>query len=473
MAETTIVVFEGDLRMADNPALTHAARGGRVIPVYVASFDDPSVRPPGAAARWWLHHSLAALDAALRARGLELVIRAGAREVEVCRLVAETGASRVFANRSPDPAVAARQERTVDAVCRAGAQAQLFAAALLHDPAEVRTQTGSSYTVFTPFWKKLKSELVVDDPLRAPHLTHENRAERNVESLPLEALALLPALDWADGFGAVWKPGEEGAHERIDAFTAGALGDYVEGRNRPDRASTSMLSAHLAHGEITARQAYVAVERAVAARPELREAADAWIREVGWREFSYHVLHHQPRLAELPLKPGVGAYPWRMDHRLFRAWRRGMTGFPIVDAGMRQLWHTGWMHNRVRMIVASFLTKDLGIDWRDGEQWFWDTLVDADAANNPMGWQWAAGCSADAQPFFRIFNPTSQGERFDPDGEYVRRWIPELGTAVGAAVHRVEGGGSQGSLLGGGGYPPPVVDHGEARRRAMELFRRL
>ncbi|PWE18025.1 deoxyribodipyrimidine photolyase [Marinicauda salina] len=468
-----IVWFRQDLRLADNPALLAACESGRpVLPVYVLDDETPGDWRPGGASRWWLHHSLADLDRALQNKGARLHLRKGPADRVIRELVEQTGAGAVYWNRCYEPFATERDARLKAALKEAGVEARSFNGSLLAEPWEIATKDGGPYRVFTPFWKALQARGAPPAPAPEPGSIEHYAAHGSDE---LDAWGLLPTRpDWAGGLRKTWTPGEAGAQTRLEAFIESALDDYSEGRNRPDRESTSRLSPHLHCGEISPRQVWTAVD-AAAAPPDANAAA--FLSEIGWREFSHHLLHHFPRFPDANFQSKFDAFPWRDGDEAFRAWTRGETGFPIVDAGMRQLWETGWMHNRVRMIVASFLVKDLMIDWRKGEAWFWDTLVDADLANNAAGWQWTAGSGADAAPFFRIFNPITQGRKFDPDGAYVRRWVPELGEMPADLIHAPWEADSV-TLAGAGvrpgeTYPDPIVDHGEARKRALAAFNAL
>jgi deoxyribodipyrimidine photo-lyase len=474
----TLVWLRNDLRLADHAPLAHAAARGAVVPVFVWDPGAEGAFPPGGAHRWWLHHSLAALDADLRARGLRLTLRRGPAADALRRLAAETGADAVVWHTPVEPDLAAHAARVVADLAAHGLDARAFAGRLLHDPDDVQTGSGGFYKVFTPFWKKLQAELAVPAPLPAPALGADHAPAAWPGTLPLDDLGLTPlaqdGVDWGAGLDDTWTPGEAGAAERLAAFVAGPLDAYPDGRNVPAERGSSMLSPHLHWGEVSPRQIWHAVQARADAPPE---AARVFLSEIAWREFAAHVLHHVPQTPTEPLKPAYAAFPWRTDPDALRAWQRGRTGYPIVDAGMRQLWATGWMHNRVRMIVASFLTKDLLIPWQDGARWFWDTLVDGDLASNTMGWQWAAGCGADAQPFFRIFNPVSQGERFDAQGAYVRRWVPELASLPPKWIHRPwdapEPVLRAAGVALGRTYPRPMVDHAEARRAALDALQQM
>ncbi|MEZ5852638.1 MAG: deoxyribodipyrimidine photo-lyase [Hyphomicrobiaceae bacterium] len=462
---TTIVWFRQDLRTTDNPALAHAAARGKVLPVYILEDSPP---PPGrrlgGASRWWLHHSLAAL----RRDVPGLVLLAGDPRRVIPDLVAQTRASSVVWNRCYEPHAIARDTEIKAALAAAGIDAASFNASLLHEPWEIETGSGGPFKVYTPFWKAARQK-PVPKPLPAPRL-----APVTVEGmgLPLAELALTPAKpDWAAGWQAIWSPGEAGAQARLDAFLKAGLSGYGERRNRPDLPHVSRLSPHLHFGEISPRLVWHRTEALAASEPSLAGDAAKFLSEVGWREFAYHLLYHFPTLPDRNWKPAFDAYPWVDDPKALVAWQRGRTGYPMVDAGMRELWATGYMHNRVRMIAASFLVKHLRIDWRHGERWFWETLLDADLANNAAGWQWVAGSGADAAPYFRIFNPIEQGRKFDPTGNYVRRWCPELARLPDAVLHApfaapAEVLAAAGVTLGDV-YPHPIVDHQTARRAAL------
>jgi deoxyribodipyrimidine photo-lyase len=473
-AHPAIVWFRNDLRLDDHPALRAAAgRGGPVVPLFVWSPDEHGDWPPGAASQWWLHHSLDALARTLRRRKLRLILRRGDTLKTLRDVAKATGADAAFWNRRYEPATTQRDAEIKLALRRDGLTAESFNGALLFEPWDV-LRDDRPYQVFTPFWKACLPHDAPREPSDAP--SRLSAPKRWPRSLDLDALGLRPEIDWAAGFGERWTPGETGAHAALHRFIDDALRDYDDARNRPDRPGTSRLSPHLHFGEISPRRVWHTI-RDVAAhsrRKPLKTAADAYLRELGWREFAHHLLYHFPHTTDEPLRESFAAFGWRRDRKALRAWQRGRTGYPIVDAGMRELWHTGWMHNRVRMIVASFLVKDLLIAWQEGAHWFWDTLVDADLANNTLGWQWSAGCGADAAPYFRIFNPVSQGETFDPDGAYVRRWVPELSDLPTRWIHKPweadEGALSAANVTLGETYPEPIVDHAAARRRALDAF---
>ncbi len=462
-----LVWLRDDLRLADNPAVAAACRSGEpVVLLHVHDEESPEIRRLGGAARWWLHQSLANLAERLRAMGQTLVLRQGAADRIVPEIARTTRAAPVHWNRRYG-AAAAVDDRIAAALTAAGIGYRSFDANLLHPPGSILTAGRAAYTVFTPFWRALQRMGQPATPLPAPaHIP----AGVTVPSDDLDALRLLPSgHDWTAKLRSAWQPGEPAALEALADFLA-RLEDYGAARDRPAAAATSRLSPHLRFGEISARQVW----HAIASQPPT-PAGEKFLSELAWREFAWHLLAEHPDLATRNLKPGFDLFPWaEASGDLIRAWQRGRTGYPIVDAGMRALWETGWMHNRVRMIAASFLVKHLLTDWRIGEAWFWDTLVDADPANNPFNWQWVAGCGADAQPFFRIFNPVLQGEKFDPRGRYVRRWLPELAGLPDRWVHRPWE--AEPLALAAAGialdrtYPRPILDHGAARQRALAAF---
>lgn len=476
----TVVWFRNDLRLGDHAALTHAAERGAVVPVFVWDPDGEGEWAPGGAHRWWLHHSLQALDVSLREKGSRLVLRQGDSLSELRAVAEAAGADRVVWQTRYAPNLRRRDEAVRAGLEEAGVEVRPFAGRILHDPEAVRTGSGGPYKVYTPFWKRFREVVDVGEPLPVPRLGASKGPDVWPVSVDVGDLGLTPeaqdGVDWAGGLRDEWTPGEAGALDRLDAFLDASLIDYPVSRNVPAARDTSMLSPHLHWGEVSPRTVWHRVNGWVSNGPT-REAADKFLSEVGWREFSYHVLHHFPDTPTEPLKEKYARMPWRSAPSDLEAWQRGETGYPIVDAGMRQLWAMGWMHNRVRMITASFLTKDLLVPWQDGSRWFWDTLCGADLANNTMGWQWAAGSGADAQPFFRIFNPVSQSQTHDPEGAYLRRWLPELAALPTEHLHApwdapkevlTEAGVTLGET-----YPAPIVDHAERRDIALEALKQV
>lgn len=476
----TVVWFGHDLRLEDHAALSFAAeQGGPVVPLFVCAPEEYGDWAPGGAHRWWLRQSLEALDGSLREKGSRLIVRQGSSLDAIRDVLKATGADRVAWLTRYEPTLRQRDIGIRDALAGDGIRCHQFAGRLLHNPEEIRTTTDGPYHVFTPFWKKFRKQVEVGEPLNVPRLGKSRAPDSWPDADSLDDLGLTPqqqdGVDWAGGMREFWQPGEAGAHDRLARFLSVAH-TYDEDRNRPDLRHTSELSPHLHWGEISPRTVWTRVDTWVTNGPT-REAADSYLSEIAWREFSYHVLHAHPDTPTEPLKDKFEGFRWRTTPSDLEAWQRGRTGYPIVDAGMRQLWALGWMHNRVRMIVASFLTKDLLVPWQEGARWFWDTLCGGDLANNTMGWQWSAGSGADAQPFFRIFNPVGQGERHDPEGAYVRNWIPELADLPTKWIHKpweapAEVLEAAGVTLGET-YPEPIVDHAERRDLAMERYNEI
>lgn len=473
-AEGPIVVWlRDDLRLDDNPALAHAAETGRpVVPLYVLDEESKGVRGLGGAHKWWLHHSLEAFTSALRGKGSALTLRRGKAKDAVLDVVEAVGATALFVNRRYDPA-SRKVDDAVEEALGGDVAVERFTANILHDPDEVETKTGGYYKVYTPFWKNVSSS-GMRDPIDPP------KGLKQPDSFPksdkLDDWDLLPTKpDWSGGIADFWTPGEAAARERLEHFCDELLSSYHEGRERPFADETSRLSPHLRWGEISPYRAWHMASAYASRRKTVPEKAiRTFHQELVWRDFNYHLLYHFGRLESDNFNARFDDFPWRSSNKDLTAWQKGLTGYPIVDAGMRQLWQTGWMHNRVRMIVGSFLTKDLLIDWRKGESWFWDTLVDGDIASNTSQWQWIGGSGADAQPYFRIFNPITQSERFDPDGDYIRSFVPELKDLPAKAIHAPWEAGAEilekAGVTLGETYPKPMVDHGEARQRALDAY---
>ena len=476
---TTILWFGRDLRLADNHALAAAvSRGQAIIPLFILDDEDSGHWTAGGASRWWLHGSLEALSDALKRRGTQLVLRHGKAEAVIDQVIQQTGATAVYWNRRYEPWARVRNERLKKRLVERGIDAQSFNSSLLREPWSIKTKNGGPYRVFTPFWKALRAYGV--DDIAPPPPRRLAAPATFPDSGSLANWALLPGNpDWAAGLRDSWTPGAAGAHARLRQFAADAALRYRERRNLPGIAGTSRLSPHLHFGEIGPRQIWRTLTAHAGAQVGdlMGGGVETFLSEIAWREFSYHLLFHFPTLPSEPLRQEFRAFPWVNDPVQLASWQRGMTGYPIVDAGMRELWTTGWMHNRVRMIVASFLIKDLLVDWRQGEAWFWDTLVDADLASNSASWQWVAGCGADAAPFFRVFNPSLQGAKFDPDGAYVRRWVPELAKLPDGLLHQPWAARpielADAGLRLGRDYPLPIVDHATARQRALAAFQRI
>ena len=483
MTPTAIVWLRRDLRLADHPALHHAAsRHEVVVPVFIFAPEEEADWQPGAASRWWLHHSLTGLSPRFAKLGSPLIVRTGPSLAVLRALVKETGAEAVYWNRLYEPAVIARDAKIKEALCADGLSAESFNGAVLFEPWQLKTGAGDPYRVYSPMFRAAEARFdEVRKPLPAPKkLTAPAKA---LQSEAIEALGLLPTIAWDGGFYEHWQPSENGALKRLEQFAAKPLATYKDLRDQPALdGAVSGLSPHLHFGEISPNQAFV---RAQQANHELTSAGahgniHHFVKELNWREFSHHLLYHYPKTPREPMYDKFAAFPWRKPKDYAAdlvAWQKGLTGIPIVDAGMRQLWGSGWMHNRVRMIVASFLTKNLLIPWQQGAAWFWDTLVDASLPQNTLGWQWAAGCGADAAPYFRIFNPVLQGEKFDAEGSYVRTWVPELATFPAKFIHKPWEAPSEVRRAAGialdSVYARPVVGLKESRERALAAFAKL
>ncbi len=482
--KTILLWFRQDLRLEDNPALQAALvaareQGAALLPVYILDDAGEWGWQAGGASRWWLHHSLAALDRALRERGSRLVLAQGDTEAILHELIGATQSRSLYFNRRYELSAVARDSWIEDGLAQEGVEVRTFNGALLHEPHTIANKQGRPFQVFTPYWRHCLT-LPVENPVALERGAFP-APKAWPRSLILDDLKLLPTIPWDAEFGSAWTPGEEGAQKRLAQFAARSMADYAEGRDRPAEDGTSRLSPHLHFGELSPRQIWAEVKRLSRSSGVFppSKGAQVFLAEVGWREFAHHLLFHFPYTAELPLREEFERFPWAEDPggRKLRAWQRGQTGYPIVDAGMRQLWRTGWMHNRVRMIAASFLLKHLRLPWQEGARWFWDTLVDADLSSNTLGWQWSAGCGADAAPYFRIFAPVLQGTKFDPEGEYVRRWVPELARVPRKYVHAPwEAGAATLAAAGvklGETYPHPIVDHAQARDAALAAFKSL
>ncbi len=478
-APPVLLWFRQDLRLDDNPALRVAVgMKAPLICLYILDDETPGNWAMGGASRWWLHHSLAAFARRLEAKGQTLILRRGAADTVIQQLAAETGAKAVLWNRLYDPASVSRDKRLKEQLQKDGLDAQSFNARLLREPWEIRNKSGDPFRVFTPFWRAARAA----GPMTAPEAAPDTLPPPvdGMASDRLEDWALLPTKpDWAGGLRAFWTPGEDGALSRFAHFRECILDGYESDRDRPDRDGTSRLSPHLHFGEISPRRLWQSVEgwRHGKDGPHAQTQADKFLAELGWREFSHSLLFYNPGLPDESLREDFRAFPWENNETHLNAWQSGQTGYPIVDAGMRQLWATGWMHNRVRMVVGSLLVKHLLQPWQAGEAWFWDTLVDADLANNSAGWQWIAGCGADAAPYFRVFNPMLQGEKFDPDGAYVRHWVPELAKLPAKHIHKPWEAPAlvlaEAGIRLGKEYPEPIIAHGKGRERALAAFQSI
>jgi deoxyribodipyrimidine photo-lyase len=470
---SAIVWFRDDLRVTDHPALSAGAKASTLTCIYVLDEDSPGLRAHGGASRWWLAQSLRTLDADLRKLGQRLVLRRGKATDVIPAVAREARAAQVYWNRRYEQAGIAADDAVIAALKAQGVTGGTFPGNLLIEPGKLVTKDGGPLRVFTPFWKRVLSlgELRKTQPAPKQLPPPADLASDTIDGWQLEP----KRPDWAGGLRETWTPGEAAARERLADFLDNIRG-YADERDRPDKPSTSRLSPYLRFGEISAIDIFHAARFAADQGAPSRDV-EKFLSELGWREFSYHLLHHFPDLGTKNLQSRFDAFPCRDDDTALKAWQRGRTGYPIVDAGMRELWHTGWMHNRVRMVVASFLIKHLLIDWRRGEDWFWDTLVDADPANNTASWQWVAGSGADAAPYFRIFNPILQGEKFDPHGDYVRRWVPEIAALPDRFIHKPWMASplelAEAKIALSKTYPEPIVDHDMARKRALAAFDRV
>lgn len=473
MPSTAIVWFRQDLRIADNPALESAIAGhDYVIPLYILDDNTPDPWPMGGAGRWWLDRSLTALDQDLKHQGSSLILRRGDPKTILSDLCAQFESPHVYWNRCYEPYAIKRDQDLKSYLKNNGIGTVSFNGSLLFEPFEIKNQKGDFFKVFTPFWKTCRAampEFAPCVPWDLKPLPPEGVPTADLKDWHLYSGTAPSTPHWASEFTDFWTPGERGAQAQLMDFLP-HVAAYKDARNVPSLTGTSSLSPHLHFGEISPRQ----IVQTLSSRVEPGTGVDVFLSEIGWREFSYHLLYHVQTLPTEPFRPEFAHFPWQKNDALLDLWQRGQTGYPIVDAGMRQLWRTGWMHNRVRMIVASFLTKHLLIPWQQGARWFWDTLVDADLASNSASWQWVSGCGADAAPYFRIFNPILQGKTFDPDGAYVRRWVPELKDIPSSHIH--EPWSAPPTILRLAGvqlgktYPAPCVDHGGARDRALGAY---
>ncbi len=475
-AGLSLLWLRQDLRLADNPALVAAlARSERVLPVFVLDQAAAGDWAPGGASRWWLHHSLASLGRAFAERGTTLILRRGDAADIIPALARETGADSVQCGLPHEPWLRRLDERVSTALQADGRTLVPHRVATLFDLDAIRSKTGTRYGIYGPFAKACHALPEPDVPLPAP--AHVPGPDMLPASDHLDDWNLLPTRpDWAGGLRDAWTPGEDGGHAHLRDFLSDRLDTYGASRNIPgDPRGTSMLSPHLHWGELSPTQVWHAARDAAATLQNPSGGFETFQNEVLWHDFSAYQLRHTPTLPEQPMRPAYSRMPWRDDEPGLRAWTRGQTGVPIVDAGMRQLWQMGWMHNRVRMITASFLVKHLLVAWQTGERWFWDTLVDADLATNAVSWQWIAGTGTDNQPFFRIFNPVTQATRFDPDGRYVRQYVPELARLPDRWLHCpweaprtvLDAAGVQLGVH----YPVPVVSLETGRDRALQAFR--
>lgn len=464
---TAIVWFRQDLRYNDNPALTEACNKHQfIIPLYIYSKETV-----GAAQNWWLHHSLLALQAALEQHGLHLCLQRGEALSILNKLLAEHKIDAIYWNRCYEPSRIQQDTKIKTELSAKGLEIRSFNGSLLNEPWTVTNKSGSYFKVFTPYWKQSIQQIVL--PKISP-LNHYGDQPKT-PSAHIKDWHLLPTKpDWATRFAQDWEPGEKGAMKKLTSFIEHHLQTYKDDRDIPSKTATSHLSPHLHFGEISPWQLWSAIQEATLQPHCDLSSIERFLAELGWREFSYYLLYHFPDLPNLNFRSEFNNFSWDNNAEHLQCWQKGMTGFPIIDAGMRELWQTGYMHNRVRMIVASFLTKDLLIDWREGAKWFYYTLLDADLASNSASWQWVAGTGADSAPYFRIFNPTLQGEKFDHQGEYVTTWVPELSKVPTKWIHKPwEAPKHLLPITLGEDYPYPLVDHSIARKIALQNYQTM
>jgi len=464
-----VIWFRQDLRIKDNPALLAAHQTGHpILPLFIFDEENSGEWKFGAASRWWLHESLKALNEKFEGK---LCFQTGSTEKIIKDLMMESGTEAIYWNRCYEPWRIASDAHIQETLQSKGIEVHTFNGALLFEPQTALKSDGTPYKVFTPFYQN--GCLGKGNEPRRPPKSPKKLMLSTHKGLALKELDLLPTIPWHKKLSKHWQPGEAGAQARLKAFFKSGLNNYKDGRNYPSRNNVSRLSPHLHFGEISPNEVWHAAKQRMG-REGWRNDGETFLSELGWREFSHSLLFHFPDLPRKNLQTKFNTFPWRKDQKALKRWQQGQTGYPIVDAGMRELWDTGYMHNRVRMIVGSFLVKNLMLHWHLGEDWFWDTLVDADLANNSASWQWIAGCGADAAPFFRIFNPVTQGKKFDENGEYVRRFVPELKKMPMKYLHNpweapekvlVEAGVQLGE-----DYPLPIVKLGSSRERALEAF---
>jgi deoxyribodipyrimidine photo-lyase len=462
--------FRNDLRLEDNPAWKKAIESGCLVyPVFIHSPEEDADWALGGASMWWLHHALVDLHQQLSGKGLRLIIRSGNHETVLRDLVRELGITEVYWSKRYLPEQFQADDRLHTELVKDDIEVTACNSSLLREPWDICSGSGQPYRVYTPYMRAFRGS---DEPQPVSSCGNPVVPSDWPDSMEIQNLELLPRLDWADGFRSFWNPTRAGGLERLRLFIRDGMGSYDEMRDIPAVEGTSRLSPYLHWGQLGPREVLAAIR----GFPD-SAGKETFYREIVWREFAYHVLFHNPETAMKPLQPSFNQFSWREDAADLEAWKKGLTGYPIVDAGMRQLWQTGWMHNRVRMIVASFLVKHLLLPWQEGAKWFWDTLVDADLASNSLGWQWAGGCGADAAPYFRVFNPIIQGKKFDPEGHYVRKYVPELRELPKRYIHTPwETPASLQQSLNlniGDHYPAPIIEHGEGRNRALDAFQPL
>lgn len=467
----SIFWFRQDLRLSDNPGLLAAVADGNVLLIYIFDEQLPGKREMGAASKWWLHHSLCNLNESLDNK---LNIYQGCSEQILADLVSKYNISNVYWNRCYEPWHIKRDKQIKSSLKQNNINCETFNGSLLWEPWQILKKDETYYKVFTPYYKNgCLSALPPRNPLAKP----KKISAFNDSSLKVADLNLLPDIKWYTTIEDTWDVGEQAATKKLQKFLKNGIKDYKIGRDVPSKKSTSRLSPHLHFGEISPNQAWHAVKKLSMDKEVNINNVENYLTELAWREFGYYLLYHFPTLPHDNFQAKFNNFSWRNSKRLLTAWQKGLTGFPLVDAGMRELWQTGYMHNRVRMVVASFLVKNLRIHWQQGETWFWDCLLDADLANNCAGWQWVAGSGADAAPYFRIFNPTTQGEKFDANGEYTKKFVPELSKMPNKYLFKPSEAPAeileQAGVKIGKTYPTPIIDLKQSREDALQEFKRL
>ncbi|PEV58740.1 deoxyribodipyrimidine photolyase [Bacillus cereus] len=472
MQNKIIVMFQKDFRLYDNPALFEAVQSGEVLPVYVQD-ETFSI---GSAAKWWLHHAIIDVQKQLKALGSTLIIRKGNTQEEILSLIKQLDITAVYWNSCYDPDRLKSNQKMKMILEDKGIICKGFNSHLLLEPWIIKKKDNTEYKVFTPFYNAFQKQVIPKPISRVQSIKWGNSLPA---SLSVSELHLLPTIPWTSHMEAIWDPTEEGAYKTFKKFFSSKLVSYSEGRDFPDQNVHSMLAPYLSFGQISVKLMFhYLINKSTERQCSLFEKqVNSFIRQLIWREFSYYLLYHYPFTVYKPLNKSFEHFPWNKEEELLRVWQKGETGYPFIDAGMRELWQTGFMHNRARMAVASFLVKHLLIPWQEGAKWFMDTLLDADIANNTMGWQWVAGSGADASPYFRIFNPITQGEKFDKNGEYIRRWVPELRDIPNKYIHKPweapEHILQKSNIKLGNTYPYPIVDHKAARERALCAYKNM
>lgn len=469
-----IVWFRKDLRIHDNPALWQASQEGNVIPLFIWSPSEEEDYQESAASLWWLHHSLIALEQKLAKKKLPLIYRSGDSLEELTKIIHETGAQALFYNERYEPSIKERDKKIKTAMASLNINVHTFHSDLLFSPYDIKNKQNEPYKVFTSFYKS-----VLHNPVfrPIPYIETQSGVKHTISSLCIDDLQLLPKIRWDKKLHNYWKPGEDGAIKQYEKFVDEGLSFYKKRRDIPSENNVSFLSPYLTWGNISVRAIWYSLERKSFTLADMDSSLESFKRQLIWRDFAYYQLIHFPMISQKPLRSKFEKFPWLDNENDFLQWKKGLTGYPIIDAGMRELYETGVMHNRVRMIAASFLIKHLLIPWQKGYDYFSETLVDFDVANNAMGWQWVAGCGVETAPYFRIFNPILQSEKFDQDGDYIRKWIPEIAKLPSKYIHKPWEAPEEilhtAHVRLGKTYPEPMIDHMIARQRALAAFEEI